>query len=305
MISRWILVAVPLAASTLLSQDPSQTPAPKPADELRYPTFEPFVASRMFGILGEPESIDLEEAAQEVTFMAEAGRVSLDAANRVTEREPDQRPSARLMPELPEKERPIYSLLPIVMMKLAPLWEAAEWSAEQVRMASLGAKVVGRITGAPNLAFREGEHEHNRAELEKLVRWFHAIAARPEGMAAMIFTIDMGPYAGLPYAAAEALEPLAARRLDERTELRLAKVDREHEPWVMQCVRDGKPLWTRVVSGAPDGDVSAVRFARPRPAKRGSYGWEVFLVVDWPMGEEGAHLYVDAQGRLLFYYLSW
>ncbi len=104
------------------------------------------------------------------------------------------------------------------------------------------------------------------------------------------------------------LQPLAGRADGgEMKSLALAGCILSHgEPWVMQCLRDGEPAWTRVVSGLPTGEVRDARFVEAvSPRSLGRYGWHVPFRVDWTYGREQAHLYLDAEGELLFYFLSW
>jgi len=305
MIIRWsIAFALPVVFAALLQTPPKGEPTPK--DELLYPTFEVSLSSRMFKVLaGDLEKVDLAELAKMVTGLDSANTAGKAAGASVSGVDRSGHPSAELLPKLPEAERPFYSLLPIVMMKLAPLWDAKSWTDEQVALATQGSQLIGKVTGAPPVEFKKGSDASNRANLEKLVRWFHATAAKPECLAAMIFTMDDGPYVGFPYEAAAPFPTTLTETLDEHAELRLSKIEREGESWVMQCVRDGKPIWSRVISGLPDGSVADVGFAKTAPAKLGTHGWHVYFWVDWPMGKEQAHMYLGPDCNLLFYYLSW
>jgi hypothetical protein len=299
-----IAFALPIVLAALLQSPPKGAQASK--EELLYPTFEVSLSSRMFKVLaGDMDKVNLAELAKTVAGLDDANKAGKAAGESVSGVDKSQRPSAELLPKLPESERPLYSLLPIVLMKLQPLWDSKVWTDEQVALATQGSQIIGKITGAPTVAFKKGSDAANRAEFEKLVRWFHVTEAKPECLAAMIFTMDDGPYVGLPYEATGALPATITKALDEHSELRLSKVDREGERWVMQCVRDGKPVWARVISGMPDGAVADVGFAKTAPAKLGTHGWHVYFWVDWPMGKEQAHMYLDPSGNLLFYFLSW
>lgn len=303
----WLAAAfIPAWLAPSVAQDAPKPPAEKRAEALAYPTFEIFTSSRMFKFLvGDLKKVDLAEIAKTVAATDEANKAGKRAGEIVEGTDKSKRPSAELLPKLPESERSIYALIPVVMMKLAPLWEAKSWSDEQVALATQGGGIIAKITGSPTVEFKKGADAANRANFEKLVRWFHATTAKPECLAAMIFTMDDGPYVGFPHESAALLAGTTTKELDEHTELRLAKVDREGESWVLQCVRDGKPLWSRVVSGLPDGEVAEVGFADTDAKKVGPYGWHVPFWVDWPAGQEQAHLYLDAKGNLLFYFLSW
>ncbi len=303
------LVGIALVAWLAFASTAQETPkgaAVTKEENLAYPTFEPFTSSRMFKVIApDLEKVNLADLAKELGTVSEIGEESKRVAERATGTEKPKGPSAALLPELPKDARSLYSILPIVMMKLAPLWDTQSWSAEQVKLAQDAAKILTHFKGAPAFTCAEGKQTENRAALEALVRWFHATAARPECFAAMIFTMDDGPFAGLPYETTEVIATTSVQKLDEITELRLAKAARPKEPWILQCVRDGKLLWSRVVSAAPDESVAEVSFASTPPLKIGAYGWKVYMRVKWSYGPEQAHLYVDAKANPPFYFLSW
>jgi hypothetical protein len=281
-------LALVLSLAPACSEREARTP-PTAAESLEYPTFEIFRSSRMFDVMaGDLAAVDLAEMARESAVIADSLAKAESAAAEFAGIDKRGRPSAELQPSLPEAERPLYCLLPVVMMVLEPLWTNEHWSEAQVEAARNAAAILGRVAGAPKLHFEAGKDAENRAGLEAVVRWFRATASKPECLAAMIFTMDDGPYVG------------------DTRELRLARTDREPEAWVMQCVRGDALEWSRVVSGLPDGEVARAEFYEdPEAEPLGAYGWHVPFWVDWPAGEEQAHLYLDANGKLLFYYLSW
>jgi hypothetical protein len=80
---------------------------------------------------------------------------------------------------------------------------------------------------------------------------------------------------------------------------------REEENLLMQCLRNGEPAWTRVVSGLPTGEVVDVQFVDVEPGPLGAYDWHIPFRVNWMYGREQAHLYLEPEGELLFYFLSW
>jgi hypothetical protein len=297
------LVFALAALAVLAAQDPSATAPQEPP--LAYPTFEPFLSSKVQALIfGDVDKVDLDELSKKLAQLDEVQRVSKDAAEKVAPK-PTEGPSAALLPKLDGKQDAIYSLLPIVMIKLRALWDAPSWTDEQCASASKAAEIVARLPDAPALAFEKSKDEKNHAELERLVRWFYAQTAKPHLYAAMIFTLDDGPFAGLPFDAPAALPSERVQKLDEHLELRLSKVERAKEPWVLQCLRDGKPLWARVISAAPDQSVGEVGFTSAPPTRHGRYGWTVHLHADWTYGDEHAPVYLDAQGNFLFYFLSW
>jgi len=285
--------------ATLLAQEKQTEP-----EALAYPTFEPFLASRMFMMFGDPKTADLEKLSKELAIIAQASAAGKKAGEEFAPPNPS-RISAFLEPEIPDGQRVVASLVPLVLMRLEALWSTSKWTSDHVALAHTATGVLKQIPDAPQPTFVEGENARNRAGLEELVRWFRAKVSRPEWYAAMIFTMDDGPYIGIPF---ESTRPLAAesvQRLDEKTELRLCRVERENEPWVLQVIGDGKPLWARVLSAAPDESVSEVSFLDDPVQALGPYGWKVRLVVSWSGGRELSEVFLDPKGNLLFYFLSW
>ena len=272
---------------------------------LEYPTLEPFFGSKMQQLLfGELDKLDLEDLAKQLGQLGEINREAKNAAEEFSGTKPPG-PSAALEPRLTHADASVAKMLPIVMAKLRPLWEAKAWTAEQVQLASTAATIVARGSDGPKLTFENGKDAANRAELEKLVRWFDVQLAKPALYAAMIFTMDDGPFAGLPFEAPGILTTDRVIKLDEHLELRLAKSERPKEPWVLQGIRDGVLMWSRVISAAPNESVSEVRFHDAPPAALGKYGWRVSMLASWSYGTEHAPVYIDAKGNFLFYFLSW
>jgi len=272
--------------------------------QVRYPTFEPFVASRMFRMFGDPKAADLAELTSQLQAVSKATAEAKEVGEMFAPPRSTTL-SASLQPEVELAQRSIAPLVPLVLMKLEPLWSATKWTSDQVAAARAGAAILARLPGAPAPAFAEDKDAENHAGLEAIVRWFGKQVARPEWLAAMIFTMDDGPFAGLPYESAQVLPAIATKALDEKTSVALCRVERAKEPWVLQAVREGKPLWSRVISGAPDESVAEATF-HDEPAERlGPYGWKIQMTVTWSQGTELAEVFLDAKGQLLFYFLSW
>lgn len=301
-VSAWIALASLIAWTGSTRQEPSIEPALK--SEPTYPTFAPFTSSRMFSVLiGDPATLDFEAKAKELDKLVAARKAAKDAVAEFTGKKPDG-PSAFLEPRVPDAARTSLPLLPAALMKLEPLWGAGGWSPEQLAAAQDVARFVATLPNGPELSFVAGKQADNGAELRSLVEWYRSQIAKPELYAAMIATFDDGPFAGLPYEPRGPLEPVQTLDLGEKVKLHLCRVDRPKEPFVLQVLRDKKVLWSRVVSGGPDESVRKVEL-RGQPQDLGDYGWKVFLTVAWSQGVEAGYLYLDADGKLLFYFLSW
>ncbi len=288
-------------------QAPDSEAAVERDNSLQFPTFEPFLASRMKSVsgLGGPTPPLKQLVAglkQELERMrGEAGTQS--------KQQPSAPEGAELMTDCewltddPEQSIAMV-MLPMLFTYLEPLWEHDDWSALELELAQVAAEMIVLSGIDLRLTFKKGEAASNRAELERAVRWFQELALQPRGMAAMIMTFDDGPFCGKlidrePISAADAK---AVTRLGDEIELRLLLDQSLREPYVLQAFRRGEHLWSRVVSGK--GSVKEVEFIK-EPTHLGAYGWKVHLLVDWSQGREYGHLYIGPEGEFLFYYLSW
>ena len=313
----WLVVSIPLLAlspaislsvfstSGALGQEtlPTKQKASK-HPEPSWPTYELFRSSRMFtAFFPDLEEIDLAKTSDELKQMAEIQRQAKGAGESEGGGLPGD-VSALLEPRVEEPLSSAFMFVPIVFMKLEPLWKADAWSKDQLALAQAGLAILSTFPDLPKVAFQEGKNDGNRKALKELVRWFGVQSSKPERLAAMIPTMDYGPFAGLPYETKELLPPSGTQKLGEEMEIRLCRVERPKEPWVMQMVRGKELLWSRVVSGGPDESVREAELVG-EPKALGVYGWKVHLRVRWSQGDEQGIVYVDSRGKLLFYYLSW
>jgi hypothetical protein len=239
----------------------AQATKPEP---LVYPTFEPFTASRMSVMFGDPKQANLEDLASRLEMTALAMARGKEAGLEFAPPS-DSKLDASLRPHVAGATEVVAALVPLALMRLQPLWTTPAWSDAEVADASAAIEILSRLDGAPRPAFEKGEHARNRAGMEELVRWFDAQVAKPELYASMLFTLDDGPFFGLPSESAEVLPAIESVQLDHLTALALCRVERPNEPWVLQAVRGGKPLWTRVLSAAPDESLE--RRASRAPAR--------------------------------------
>ncbi|HZL98962.1 MAG TPA: hypothetical protein VFD43_01815, partial [Planctomycetota bacterium] len=176
-------------------------------------------------------------------------------------------------------------------------WDAAEWDAGQLGQAVAAGRFFAQQEGPPRLAFAEGRHAENQAQLERLMAWFRTEVARPESYALMLITDEDGPWLPVEATAARHLPELGVQELDAERRLVLRRDEKADGPWLLQLVKGKKPLWTRALAQAPAG--TPLRFAQA-PTALGERGWVAQL--DWG---ETLSLYLDAQGQPLFYFTSW
>lgn len=284
-------------------------PAPPAAEEkLEYPTFEPFLGPMWDVMFGEPgETLDLKELIADARQQFEIVEEASDAAAELAPPSVEGAPSAMLEPELPTADRAWYCVLPAVLMQARTLWDVKSWTREDVALGQLAADFMHLNGAAPRSKFADGRDDSNRKQLEELVRWYWRTIQRPEVYAAMIFTLDMGPYAGLPFEPSGDAKVIliGSQKLDDESEIQLCLADGLPEPYVVRCVHKGKTEWARLISDSPDRTVRRVELTERAPTRMGRYGWQLHLLANWSGGAESARLYIGPDRRFLFYYLSW
>lgn len=262
------LLLLALTACSLPVEAPDRAGGAR-SDPLEYPTFEAVTSSRMFGLIGsDRDRVDLAEVAEQLETVGEINGTARSFAEQITGTQRSAEPSAELRPTIPAAERFVYALVPLVMMKLEPRWHTPTWSSERVDLANRAARILARIDGTPPLAFETGDDGGNRAGLETLVRWFHAAAGRPETLAPMIFTLDDGPFVGLPY---------------DATASRSGPASSPASPWA-RWRRSASSTSTPGAS-APTAGTSRSRWTGPTAESRRTCTW--------------------IRSGLLFYFLSW
>lgn len=270
---------------------------------LAYPTFELFTSSPAFKFLArDADTVSLSQVSGIASLLDEQLRTSTHVADRPYPSATDE--SAELEPRIPAFELQAYRIAPLVFMRLARAWDEPSWSNVDVTEANQGAAILRQIPGAPEARFVFGDDARNQRGLEELVVWFHTLTARPESLAAMIFTIDAGPFVGIPLRSEPLFETQATREVGDDLELRIAPLVGEPEPQALQCVRSGRVEWTSVLSGQPAGLVSSAELAEMDAVDLGPWGWLVVVRVQWTHGKQHAYVYLDRTGELRFYFLS-
>lgn len=272
-----------------------------------FPTLEPFLDSRMWPMLrlltetaeGDPYPPDcLERLLGAWGGLRDIQGEAADVAGVPA-------PSPRAAFEATSSARGAWlQLVPFAMERLSALWSADVWSGDQLALARGAETFFSQHEGPPKLSFEEGERDANQAQLGALADWFRAEVARSAVYARMILTIDDGPFRGLPHPATTLLPDASRLRVADHLELRLHVDSESADPWVLQAVRDGEPLWTKVVSEVPA--TAGLTFEGVGPPRRvGPYGWKGSMRFGYPGDIEAAIFYLDTDGELLFYFTTW
>ncbi len=231
---------------------------------------------------------------------------SRDERSRVPRRDTkqDAAQSALLEPQIERSRRFQIALVPRVIASLQPLHKAYQWTAKQFQAAQRIGKGAALIEGAPTLSFSDTDSAANHAAIERFIAWFRENSAKREFFAAEILTYMQGPFAGLTYEVKESLKSTTTKKLDERTELRLAKSEHKPEPWILECVRDKSLLWSVVVSNAPAQSIADVKFGKDPPLKLHEWGWSLTLDVNEPKSGQTIDLFIGPSGELECYFFD-
>jgi hypothetical protein len=187
--------------------------------------------------------------------------------------------------------------VPIVLDRIAPLWQEGEWDEAQLAQAGVAARFFAQQEGPPALRFSAGRHAENVAQLDRLMAWFRAEVARPESYALMLITDEDGPFVPAQGQAASKEKELGALALDDARRLVLRRDDKGGGPWMIQLQKGKKPAWTRTLTEVPPD--AALRFVG-EPVPLGEQGSLVRLDFGRALS-----LYLDGQGQPLFYFTAW
>jgi hypothetical protein len=195
-----------------------------------------------------------------------------------------------------------YKSVPTIVALARRLWSVKVWSPADVKLGNAITKYL-RLYGGPSWEFLTGDDSSNRLQLEAVVAWYRAEVRKTASYASMVGFPDVA-YVGLSHNDPVPLSNAIVQKLDNETELRWAKVERPIEPWVVQCVHLGKPIWARVISAEPRPSVVDVMLDEASVDALGSYGWRVNFRVKWGHGRDAAFLYVGANRSFLFYVIQ-
>jgi len=200
--------------------------------------------------------------------------------------------------DIPAHKRKGFLLAPLRIARLESIWRQTSWNASEADKLVNELALLHRTIGAPQPRGRNSD-EGIRSDLRRFTAWFNSELKDPRFLAAMMLTLDRGPYCGLPDSyPKERITNEVTQRFGNGFELRFG--GRSGEP-IVRCVRSGKLLWSRVFSA--DGVALAGRF---RAAEEGAVnlqgvGWRVVV----RFGGELCDMYLNDVGELLFYFVGW
>jgi len=194
-------------------------------------------------------------------------------------------------------KRQIWAMeLRTILTAAAPLAQVDEWQAEHVALGEALAAYIALGPDAPDFVFEGGAATANLEELGRIFAWFDGRMRDPAWRAGMILTFDDGPYRPTLVESPGPCTPAESRPVGSLFTLRTCQGDAEQPKTRLQAVReDGSVAWTCDLPRVParasfNGNVE----------EEGPWGW----VVPLSFGER-VTLYLDADARPSFYFVSW
>lgn len=211
------------------------------------------------------------------------------------------------------KQKVAFSALPYFFYGIRNLYGKDELSDEETELAIHVSKLISEEFGEDGLKIVGRDQEALRTGLECLANWFKELCMNDQALAAMIFTMDDGPFIGEEVreeALKGAEEVGRAELMDGDGHLVLLRTAHRTSPMILSHITsDGNTSWSRRLTAGSDG-IDSAEFAKRKEDNKSyteleGFGYRIHLFADWAYGNEYGHLYLDENCRLRFYYLSW
>lgn len=307
MVNQASALSVVLFLSVLAGSMRAQDDAGSASGSEPLPSLAPFQVSRFWDVFRDEQSgrVDLDALVEQMATVYEIKASSQEVAAEYGPQPHKGAPQA-LMKDVPgTAERARWSAAPYALQALFELHGENTWDEQQVARAESASSVLKGLKRVPRMRWDAGDMEGCRKTIRAIVRWYEDRLAEPEHFAAMIFTQDDGPFVGLKHKARKLLPEVGSVPLGDDLVLSLGRDKKGAEPFVLQCARGKRVLWSRTISDSPYQTVHDVSFRDEPPTALDGLGWKVHLRVQWRNGAEYAHAYIDAEGQLVCYFMSW
>lgn len=173
-----------------------------------FPTFEPFLTSRMSKFLYNDEVPMSAEEVGELVDQFNLNGTELEAWSRIATSEGEWSTP-------PSEAKMFFAMIPGAVNSLKELWQRSPWNEEELDRANGVAAYIARFPGGPRCSFREGSAEHNTRELQRIAYWFGEQVSQPAIFGSMIFTMDDGPWPGGELADGVVLTPTSKQAVGQ------------------------------------------------------------------------------------------
>jgi hypothetical protein len=283
-----------LASSGIVSGQSNQSSNAAPviqADSLELPSFS------IFGLSENIAGIDKPITAKELEkFMAELEKAKAN----------------------PSRTRPAnyYWIIPMVFYRARNLFAKNSWTVAEIKqgrdLSYFFAKLTGKEDlkiGKPEVKIEKLDQSSFRQGLVTLRNWFVVLCQDNRTLAAMVYTMNDGPFWGADVDAEGVAEMKVVESIplpDQEARFILLRDRGPSEPMVFGIINaDNSIRWLKRLSAAPKGRISSATFVQRTIYKLEGYGYICSLMVAWNGGMERGSVYLDDALNLRFYYLSW
>jgi hypothetical protein len=197
----------------------------------------------------------------------------------------------------PRVRRPdIYAFLPFLLNGTRHLEVKTKWSSQDLALARVVSEILSLIPNGPRMDLQDENHEHNRGQIRRFWRWFHDNSKKPEIYAVLIFTLDDGPLIGLPPSGSPAD---IKHRVPIRKGVEVRLLQDNSKQWLLEGWEKETKTWSRALCGHNGEPLRSIIAVGPKD--HGEWGWVLHFMAD----SEHLHVYLDKNGKFLFYYHSW
>ena len=236
----------------------------------------------------------VEESAESVAEMLELD--DKDLAELGLSTGPHKPAADDLATPFTRQQQPWAWRLGEVLAAAAPLIETVEWTDVDVDLGNALADYIALGPDGPDFDFSDDESQANREELGRVYEWFTGRMRDAGFRAGMMFTLDDGPFVPRFVETTTACPSEASIGVPGHGNLNICAGSGKDEGARVQGLRDETSvLWTcelpRVREQLQfDGAVE----------EDGPWGWHVVMTFG-----ERVTIYLDADGRPSFYFVSW
>lgn len=254
-------------------------------DGLRLPSFS------IFGLEPSKDSKNMErpfDPNELENFLAEIGKEEVRKERR--------------------KENEYYWIIPMVFYRIRNLFSKESWTAEEIIQGQQASQFFARLVKNPDLRIEKSDQDSFKNGLLVLRNWFAALCQDNKTLAAMIFTMNDGPYFGGVIDINDSLK----MKLVESTPISgkqasfvLMTDDSQPQPMIIGVLNEDKSIrWLKRFTNPPN-KITRAELQEPALYKVEGYGYAVALMTEGTSGRERSHVYLDDSLNLRFYYVSW
>lgn len=200
-------------------------------------------------------------------------------------------------------------IVPMVFYKSRGLFTKRSWASEELKQGQLISSFLARLADRPELTISRLDQDTFRRGLVRLRDWFVSLCQDNQTLAAMIFTLDSGPFFGSEGDSLRLTEMKligSVRIPGQRARFVLVTDGKQPEPMIVGVVNEDESVrWLVRLSGLRQGRLVTAPLRNDIARKVEGYGWTLDLMAERLSRNIRCRIYLDESLNLRFYYLSW